>query len=238
MKVLMVMTSHDQLGDTGRKTGIWLEEFAAPFYVLTDAGIDVVLASPKGGQPPIDPSSEEQSALTEATQRFKKDSKAQSLFSGTLPLKSVTAEEFDAVFYPGGHGPLWDLVSDEDSHRLLDSFIFQGKLVAAVCHAPIVLLNLENPFGKSFLNGRHVTGFSNAEEALVGLTEIVPELLEDALIGKGGIYSKADSDFAPHVVVDGQLITGQNPASSASAAQRLVEMLKSPKSDALSTEEK
>lgn len=238
MKVLMVMTSHDQLGDTGRKTGLWLEEFVAPFYVLTDAGIDVVLASPKGGQPPIDPASEEQSALTEATQRFEKDGKAQALFADTLPLKSVTAEEFDAVFYPGGHGPLWDLVSDEDSHRLLDSFIFQGKLVAAVCHAPVVLLNLENSFGKSFLDGRHVTGFSNAEEVLVGLTEIVPELLEDALISKGGIYSKADSDFAPHVVVDGKLITGQNPASSAPAAQRLVEMLKGPKSDALSSGEK
>ena len=228
MKVLMVMTSHDQLGDTGRKTGIWLEEFAAPFYVLTDAGIDVVLASPKGGQPPIDPSSEEKSALTEATQRFKEDNKSQALFAATLPLKSVAAEDFDAVFYPGGHGPLWDLASDEDSHRLLDSFILQRKLVAAVCHAPVVLLNLEDAFGKSFLLGRHVTGFSNAEEALVGLTQIVPELLEEALIGKGGIYSKADSDFAPHVVVDGHLITGQNPASSASAAQRLVEMLKSP----------
>lgn len=229
MKVLMVMTSHDQLGDTGRKTGIWLEEFAAPFYVLTDAGIDVVLASPKGGQPPIDPSSEVESALTEATQRFEKDSKTQALFASTLSLKSVSAHEFDAVFYPGGHGPLWDLVSDEDSHRLLESFIFQEKLIAAVCHAPIVLLNLGNPFGKSFLDGRQVTGFSNAEEALVGLTEIVPELLEDALISKGGIYSKADLDFAPHVVVDGHLITGQNPASSASAAERLVEMLASPR---------
>lgn len=229
MKVLMVMTSHDQLGDTGRKTGIWLEEFAAPFYVLTDAGIDVVLASPKGGQPPIDPSSEVESALTEATQRFEKDSKTQALFASTLSLKSVSAHEFDAVFYPGGHGPLWDLVSDEDSHRLLESFIFQEKLIAAVCHAPIVLLNLGNPFGKSFLDGRQVTGFSNAEETLVGLTEIVPELLEDALISKGGIYSKADLDFAPHVVVDGHLITGQNPASSASAAERLVEMLASPR---------
>ena len=238
MKVLMVMTSHEQLGDTGRKTGIWLEEFAAPFYVLIGAGFDVVLASPKGGQPPIDPSSEEKSALTEATQRFKKDSKAQALFADTLPLNSVTAEEFDAVFYPGGHGPLWDLASDEDSHRLLNSFIFQGKLIAAVCHAPVVLLNLENSFGKSFLIGRHVTGFSNAEEALVGLTQIVPVLLEDALISKGGIYSKADSDFAPHVVVDGQLITGQNPASSASAAERLVEMLESPKFNALSSGEK
>ena len=238
MKVLMVMTSHDQLGDTDRKTGIWLEEFAAPFYVLTDAGIDVVLASPKGGQPPIDPSSEEKSALTEATQRFEKDSKTQALFASTLSLKSVSSHEFDAVFYPGGHGPLWDLVSDEDSHKLLESFIFQEKLIAAVCHAPIVLLNLGNPFGKSFLDGRHVTGFSNAEEELVGLTEIVPELLEDALISKGGIYSKADSEFAPHVVVDGKLITGQNPASSASAAERLVEMLKSPKSDALSSGEK
>ena len=229
MKVLMVMTSHDQLGDTDRKTGLWLEEFAAPFYVLTDAGIDVVLASPKGGQPPIDPSSEVESALTEATQRFEKDSKTQALFATTLPLKTVSAHEFDAVFYPGGHGPLWDLASDEDSHRLLESFIFQEKLIAAVCHAPIVLLNLGNPFGKSFLDGRQVTGFSNAEEALVGLTEIVPELLEDALVSKGGIYSKADSDFAPHVVVDGRLITGQNPASSAATAELLVEMLESAK---------
>ena len=231
----MVMTSHDQLGDTGRKTGIWLEEFAAPYYVFADAGIEVVLASPHGGQPPIDPSSEESAALTAATARFKEDRDTQALFAATLKLQNVTPMEFDGVFYPGGHGPLWDLVNDKSSHALLDSFIFEGKLVAAVCHAPVVLLNLQNSYGKSFLEGRHVTGFSNAEEALVGLTQIVPELLEDALISKGGIYSKADADFAPHVVVDDQLITGQNPASSAPTAERMVEMLKKSTTGALSS---
>ena len=235
MKALMVMTSHDQLGDTGRKTGIWLEEFAAPFYVLVDAGVEVVLATPKGGQPPIDPSSEESAALTEATRRFRNDMGSEALFAKTFKLEEMSADDFDGVFYPGGHGPLWDLASDENSHALLDSFIFQGKLVAAVCHAPVVLLNIENSYGKSFLADRHVTGFSNAEEALVGLSQIVPLLLEDALISKGGIYSKADADFAPHVVVDGQLITGQNPASSAPAAQRFVEMLKRTTVGALSS---
>lgn len=235
MKVLMVMTSHDQLGDTGRKTGLWLEEFAAPYYVLVDAGVEVVLASPHGGQPPIDPSSEEAGALTEATRRFSSDMRTQKLLANTLRLSTVTADYFDGTFYPGGHGPLWDLASDKTSHDLLESFIYQGKLIAAVCHAPIVLLNLLNSYGSSFLERRHVTGFSNSEEDLVGLTKIVPELLQDALISKGGIYSKADLDFAPHVVVDGQLITGQNPASSAPAAERLVEMLKNPTVGALSS---
>ena len=235
MKVLMVMTSHDQLGDTDRKTGLWLEEFAAPYYVLVDAGIEVVLASPHGGQPPIDPSSEEAGALTEATTRFKNDQRAQELFADTLRLSTVTSDYFDGIFYPGGHGPLWDLVDDQASHDLLESFIFQGKVIAAVCHAPVVLLNLVNSYGKSFLENRHVTGFSNSEEALVGLTEIVPELLEDAIISKGGIYSKAKLDFASHVVVDGQLITGQNPASSGPAAKQLVEMLKRTSVSALSS---
>ncbi len=234
MKVLMVMTSHDQLGDTDRKTGLWLEEFAAPYYVLVDAGIEVVLASPHGGQPPIDPSSEEAGALTQATQRFRNDTRTQDLFADTLRLSTVTSDYFDGTFYPGGHGPLWDLAGDKTSRDLLESFIYQGKLIAAVCHAPVVLLNLTDSYGTSFLERRHVTGFSNSEEALVGLTEIVPELLEDALISKGGIYSKAELDFAPHVVVDGQLITGQNPASSAPTAERLVEMLKKPRVGALS----
>ena len=235
MKVLMVMTSHDQLGDTDRKTGLWLEEFAAPYYVLVDAGIEVVLASPHGGQPPIDPSSEEVGALTAATARFRSDPRAQELFADTLRLSTVTSDDFDGTFYPGGHGPLWDLVNDKTSHDLLESFISQGKLIAAVCHAPVVLLNLVNSYGTSFLENRHVTGFSNSEEELVGLTDIVPGLLEDALIREGGIYSKAELDFAPHVVVDGQLITGQNPASSAPAAERLVEMLKHTSVGALSS---
>jgi putative intracellular protease/amidase len=197
--------------------------------------MEVVLASPHGGQPPIDPSSEESGAITKATQRFKDDKKAQELFANTLRLSSVTSDYFDGTFYPGGHGPLWDLATDKTSHDLLESFIFQGKLIAAVCHAPVVLLNLVNSYGKSFLENRHVTGFSNSEEALVGLTKIVPELLEDALISKGGIYSKADLDFAPHVVVDGQLITGQNPASSEATAERFVEMLEKQTVGALSS---
>lgn len=235
MKALMVMTSHDQLGDTDRKTGLWLEEFAAPYYVLVDAGIEVVLASPHGGRPPIDPSSEEVGALTEATSRFRSDRRARELFGDTLRLSTVNSEDFDGVFYPGGHGPLWDLANDKTSHDLLQSFISEGKIIAAVCHAPVVLLNLVNSYGTSFLENRHVTGFSNSEEALVGLTNIVPELLEDALISKGGIYSKADLDFAPHVVVDGQMITGQNPASSAPTAKRFVERLERTSVGALSS---
>jgi putative intracellular protease/amidase len=235
MKVLMVMTSHAKLGNTQRKTGLWLEEFAAPYYILVDAGIEVVLASPRGGEPPIDPASRESGALTEATRRFSGDLATQKLLANTVKLSSVSADDFAAAFYPGGHGPLWDLAIDEDSHDLLNNFIFQGKPIAAVCHAPVVLLNLVNSFGTSILERRHVTGFSNAEEAVVGLTEIVPVLLEDALVDKGGIYSKAEADFAPHVVVDDQLITGQNPASSAPTAERLVEMLLKPTIGVLSS---
>lgn len=225
MKVLMVMTSHEQLGDTGRTTGLWLEEFAAPYYVLIDAEVDVVLASPRGGQPPIDPSSEQSGALTDATRRFSVDVEAQELLKHTVRLDTVSAADFDATFYPGGHGPLWDLANDEVSRALLESFIAQGKPIAAVCHAPIVLKTLVNPDGTVFLRGRQVTGFSNAEETAAGLADIVPELLEDVLSSRGGIYSKADSDFAPHVVVDGVLVTGQNPASSGPAAERLLQIL-------------
>jgi putative intracellular protease/amidase len=221
----MVMTSHEQLGDTGRTTGLWLEEFAAPYYVLVDAGVEVVLASPRGGQPPIDPSSEQSGALTDATKRFSSDSEAQELLAHTVRLNSVSASDFDATFYPGGHGPLWDLATDGMSRSLLESFIAQGKPIAAVCHAPIVLKDLVNLDGTSFLRGRRVTGFSDAEESLTGLAEVVPELLEDVLVNGGGIYSKADVDFAPHVVVDGTLVTGQNPASSAGAAEKLLELL-------------
>ncbi len=225
MKVLMVMTSHAQLGDTGRTTGLWLEEFAAPYYVLVDAGVEVVLASPLGGQPPIDPSSEESGALTDATKRFSGDDVAQDLLAHTVRLDSVSAAPFDATFYPGGHGPLWDLATDAVSRTLLESFIAEGKPIAAVCHAPIVLKELVNPNGTSFLRGREVTGFSNAEESLAGLTDVVPELLENALVSCGGLYSKADEDFASHVVVNGILVTGQNPASSADAAEKLLELL-------------
>jgi len=234
MKVLMVMTSHEQLGDTGAKTGLWLEEFAAPYYALLDAGVELVLASPRGGQPPIDPSSEQAGALTDATRRFSEDEDAQELLAHTVRLDSVSSGDFDGTFYPGGHGPLWDLATDESSHELLERFISEEKPIAAVCHAPIVLKDLVNADGTSFLRGRRVTGFSDAEETMAGLAEVVPELLEDALVSRGAIYSKADVDFASHVVVDGLLVTGQNPASSGPAAEALIKTLHQSTSDARS----
>ncbi|MDR7004160.1 type 1 glutamine amidotransferase domain-containing protein [Paraburkholderia strydomiana] len=221
MKVLMVLTSHDQLGNTGRKTGFWLEELAAPYYAFKDAGAEIVLASPKGGQPPLDPKSNEPANQTDATRRFEADEAAKAQLAATVRLDSVSQAQFDTVFYPGGHGPLWDLAEDRHSIELIQSFIAAGRPVALVCHAPGVLRHVTTPDGKPLVEGKQVTGFTNSEEAAVGLTEIVPFLVEDELKARGGIYSKSD-DWAPYVVTDGLLITGQNPASSSSAAATLM----------------
>ena len=220
-RILMVLTSHDQLGDTGEKTGFWLEEFAAPYYVFKDAGAMVTLASPKGGQPPLDPKSDADDSQTAETRRFKQDDAANAELANTHLLSEMKAEDYDAVFYPGGHGPLWDLVNDQDSIKLIESFIAQGKPVASVCHAPIVLVNAKDSNGEPLVKGRQVTGFTNGEEDAVGLTNVVPHLVEDALQKCGGIYSKADI-FTPYVREDGQLITGQNPPSSAPTAEALM----------------
>ena len=221
MKVLMVLTSHDQLGNTGRKTGFWLEELAAPYYAFKDAGAEIVLASPQGGQPPLDPKSNEPANQTDATRRFETDEAAKAQLAATVRLDSVSQAQFDTVFYPGGHGPLWDLAEDRHSIELIQSFIAAGKPVALVCHAPGVLRHVTTPDGRPLVEGKQVTGFTNSEEAAVGLTEIVPFLVEDELKARGGIYSKSD-DWAPYVVTDGLLITGQNPASSSSAAATLM----------------
>jgi putative intracellular protease/amidase len=224
MKLLMVLTSHDQLGDTGQKTGFWLEEFAAPYYVFKDAGAEVTLASPKGGQPPLDPKSDAPDAQTEATHRFREDETAQAALASTLPLAEVKAADFDAVFYPGGHGPLWDLAEDQISIGLIEAFDRAGKPIAAVCHAPGVLRHVRGADGQSLVHGKQVTGFTNGEEEAVQLTQVVPFLVEDMLKLNGGVYSKA-ADFAPHVQTDGRLVTGQNPASSEPAAQALLKLL-------------
>lgn len=224
MKILMVLTSHDQLGDTGNKTGFWLEEFAAPYYVLRDAGAEVVLASPAGGQPPLDPKSDEPDAQTDATRRFAQDKEAQSHLANTHRLSEVKAEDFDAVFYPGGHGPMWDLYRDIHSVALLESFLKADKPIGAVCHAPAALLQARTATGEPLVNGRQVTGFSNSEEEAVGLTGVVPYLLEDVLRERGGLYSKGD-DWSSYVRVDGKLVTGQNPASSEEAAKALLDLL-------------
>lgn len=225
MKVLIVLTSHDKLGDTGHKTGFWVEEFAAPYYTLTDAGVEVTLTSPKGGQPPIDPKSEAPESQTAATRRFYEDKVLQEKLAHTQRLSEVTETEFDAVFYPGGHGPLWDLFTDEHSIELVERFWASKKPVAAVCHAPAVLLNARNANGEPLVKGKQVTGFTNTEEEAVGLTEVVPFLLENELANRGGVYSKKE-DWASYVVKDGLLITGQNPASSEEAAEELVALLK------------
>ena len=222
MKVLMVLTSHDQLGTTGLKTGFWLEEFAAPYYVFKDADADITIASPKGGQPPLDPKSDEPDFQTAATARFKDDKQAQDALAGSLKLSDITPDEFDAVFYPGGHGPLWDLAEDRNSISLIEVMYAAGKTVAAVCHAPAVFRHTEAPDGSPMVEGKSVTGFSNSEEAAVELTDIVPFLLEDELQMIGANYSKS-SDWHPYVVTDGNLITGQNPASSEGVAQALLE---------------
>ncbi|MDN7719196.1 type 1 glutamine amidotransferase domain-containing protein [Burkholderia gladioli] len=224
MKILMVLTSHDQLGDTGRKTGFWLEELAAPYYVFKDAGAEIVLASPQGGQPPLDPKSNEADFQTEATRRFEADAKAKAALADTVRLGSVTHDAFDAVFYPGGHGPLWDLAEDRDSIALIESTFAARKPLALVCHAPGVLRHAQGEDGKPLVNGRKVTGFTNSEEEAVQLTEVVPFLVEDELKRKGGDYSKG-ADWQSYVVTDGLLITGQNPASSEQAAKVVLEKL-------------
>ncbi|MDB5644495.1 type 1 glutamine amidotransferase domain-containing protein [Methylobacterium sp.] len=224
MKILIVLTSHDQLGDTGRKTGFWLEELAAPYYAFKDAGADIVLTSPRGGKPPLDPKSNEPANQTEATHRFEADAEATAALATTVPLAGVSHDGFDAVFYPGGHGPLWDLAEDADSRRLIETTLGAGKPVALVCHAPGVLRHVTAEDGAPLVRGRKVTGFTNSEEEGVQLTTVVPFLVEDELRRLGGEYSK-DADWQPYVVADGLLITGQNPASSGPAAKRLLERL-------------
>ena len=224
MNILMVLTSHDRLGDTGEKTGFWLEEFAAPYYVFTDAGAQVTVASPKGGQPPIDPKSDDPANQTPAQDRFKADKSAQAVLASTKRLDSVSADEFDAVFYPGGHGPLWDLAEDPASISLIERFYDSGKPVAAVCHAPGVLRHVKHD-GEPLVKGRRVTGFTNSEEEAVKLTKVVPFLVEDELKRLGGKYEKA-GDWQSFAIVDGRLVTGQNPASSEATAEALLKLLR------------
>jgi putative intracellular protease/amidase len=219
-KVLMVLTSHARLGNTGRKTGFWLEEFANPYYILKDAGLDVTLASPKGGQPPLDPKSDDPASETEATRRFKADKEAQSALANTVRLADVSPHDYDAIFYPGGHGPLWDLAEDRDSIKLIETVYAAGKPVAAVCHGPAAFRHAKAPNGSPLVRGKSVTGFSNTEEAAVELTDVVPFLVEEMLKQNGGDYSKA-ADWQAYAVTDGNLITGQNPASSADTARAL-----------------
>jgi putative intracellular protease/amidase len=221
MKVLIVLTSHAELGDTGEKTGFWLEELAAPYYAFKDAGAEITLASPKGGQPPLDPKSNEPDFQTDLTRRFEADAAAKTQLAATVRLDSVSQADFDTVFYPGGHGPMWDLAEDENSVQLLESFLQSGKPIALVCHAPAALRHAKTPDGKPLVAGRKVTGFANTEEAAMELTEVVPFLLEDELKAKGGVYSNGE-DGGVHVVSDGLLITGQNPASSGPAAEALL----------------
>ncbi len=221
MKVLMVLTSHDRLGDTGRKTGFWLEEFAAPYYVFKDAGADVVLASPVGGQPPLDPVSDQADAQTEQTRRFAADPAAQKALATTVKLDTVNAADFDTVFYPGGHGPLWDLAESSVSIALIESFERAGKPIGFVCHAPGALRHVKAINGDPLVKGRRVTGFSNTEEAAVGLTDVVPFLIEDEFKAVGGQYEKG-ADWQSFVLEDGLLVTGQNPASSSDVAKALL----------------
>jgi putative intracellular protease/amidase len=223
-KILMVLTSHDQLGNTGHKTGFWLEEFAAPYYILKDAGLEITLASPKGGQPPLDPKSDDPASQTEAMRRFKSDPEAQAALARTVPLASVSAADYDGVFYPGGHGPLWDLAGDRHSIALIEALYAAGKPVAAVCHGPAAFRDAKAPGGGPLVRGKQVTGFASTEEAAVGLTEVVPFLVEEMLRRNGGNYSKA-ADWQPHAVSDGNLVTGQNPASSEPAARAFLEQL-------------
>lgn len=224
MKILVVLTSHDQLGTTGKKTGFWLEELAAPYYIFKDAGIGMTLASPLGGQPPLDPKSAEADAQTDDTRRFESDVEAKAALASTHRLADVTLADHDAVFYPGGHGPLWDLAEDAVSIALIEHAISAGIPVTAVCHAPGVLRHVKAPDGSPLVMGKNVTGFANSEEAAVGLTDVVPFLVEDMLVKSGGKYTKTE-DWGVRVVRDGLLITGQNPASSGPAAQELVKLL-------------
>lgn len=224
MNILFVLTSHDTLGDTGEKTGFWIEEFAAPYYTFSDANANIILASPAGGLPPIDPKSELEDFQTDATRRFDQDSELQTKLANTIKLTDALANDYDAIFYPGGHGPMWDLTNNTASINLIESFLQQEKPVSAVCHAPSVLLNAKDVTGDALCKGKKVTGFSNTEEAAVGLTEIVPFLLEDELTKQGGLYSQG-ADWTPYVVEDGLLITGQNPASSTAVANAVLAKL-------------
>ncbi len=224
MKILIVLTSHDQLGATGEQTGFWLEEFAAPYYALKDAGAELTLASPKGGQPPLDPKSDLPENQTEATKRFRADTSAQMELANTTKLADVSANDFDAIFFPGGHGPMWDLPDNPTSIALIEEFLKANKPVAAVCHAPVALINVRDSNGDFLVKGKTVTGFSNDEEKAVGLTHVVPFLLEDALKERGGFFTKG-ADWTPYIQVDGKLITGQNPASSETVAEALLKLL-------------
>jgi putative intracellular protease/amidase len=224
MNVLMVLTSHAQLGNTGKKTGFWLEEFAAPYYVFKDGGAQITLASPAGGQPPLDPKSDQADAQTDATRRFKADDAAQSALAHTVRLDTIAADGFDAVFFPGGHGPLWDLAEDAHSIALIESMSRAGKVVSAVCHAPAVFRHTKAAEGQPLVKGRRVTGFTNSEEDAAQLKDVVPFLVQDMLVENGGLYSSG-ADWQPHVVTDGKLITGQNPASSEAAAQAVLQQL-------------
>ena len=226
MKILIVLTSHDQLGDTGKKTGFWLEEFAAPYYVLKDAGAAITLASPKGGQPPLDPKSDLPENLTESTKRFRTDTAAQAELAKTKELADVSADDFDAVFYPGGHGPMWDMPDNATSIALIEAFVKIGKPVGAVCHAPAALVNVRGKDGEYLVKSKRVTGFTNAEEEAVGMTAVVPFRLENRLKERGAVYSNG-ANWAPYVQVDGKLVTGQNPASSGPAAEELLNLLRS-----------
>jgi putative intracellular protease/amidase len=223
--ILMVMTAHDKLGDTGKKTGFWLEEFAAPYYTFLDAGAAVTVASPKGGEPPLDPKSDTADGQTEATRRFKKDPAAQAVLARTVKLADVRAEDYDAIFYPGGHGPMWDMPDNATSIALIEAFVKADKPVGAVCHAPAALVNVRGKDGEYLVKGKRVAGFTNAEEEAVGLTAVVPFLLEDRLTKQGGIFSKA-ANWVPYVQVDGKLVTGQNPASSGPGAGELLKLLR------------
>ena len=224
MKVLIVLTSHDKLGETGEKTGFWLEEFAAPYYEMKDAGADIVLASPKGGQPPLDPKSDTEDAQTEATRRFKSDEAAQKALASTVKLDTVDVTGFDALFFPGGHGPLWDLANSATARNLIEAFAAKALPIGAVCHAPAVFRDVETAAGEPFVKGRKVTGFTNSEEEAVGLTDVVPFKVEDMLKAKGGDYEKGE-DWGEFVLTDGLLVTGQNPASSRAAARALLALV-------------
>lgn len=225
MKILMVLTSHDRLGDTGQKTGFWLEEFAAPYYVFKDAGAEIVVASPKGGQPPLDPKSDAPDTQTAATVRFNEDADALAVLANTQRLKDVVDGDFDALFYPGGHGPMWDLAEDQDSIRLIEQTFSAGKPVAAVCHGPAVFRHPRGALGEPLVKDKRVTGFSNEEEAAVGLTDVVPFSLEDVLKQNGARYERG-AVWQSYVVTDGRLVTGQNPASSEAAAEDVLRLLR------------
>jgi putative intracellular protease/amidase len=224
IKILFVVTSHDKLGDTGKKTGLWIEEFAAPYYYLTDLGVKVDIVSPKGGLPPIDPKSTSPDFQTDATKRYFSDAKTQRKFSKTRKLSKVNHDDYDAVFYPGGHGPLWDLSKDTNSIQLIESFYNNNKPIAFVCHAPAALQHVKDKSGQPLVKGKKVAGFTNSEEVAVGLTDVVPFLIEDMLKQNGAIYKKG-ADWSSFAISDGLLISGQNPQSSLLVAQKLVKQI-------------